>query len=218
MNNFEPPSDFGGGSSSSSGGTRVILNPTTTFFHLFFRFFSIFLYIFANYIFSFTSAFVFLLLLMSMDFWVVKNVTGRIMAGLRWWNYVDEGGESRWIFESRPKDSPHVHSSTEIRIFWGTLLLAPLLWVLFMFTSFWRLNVQWIVLPFIGILFTGTNLLGYLKCRFQNSDGPLGNNNSGGDSSAASFLQKKLISNIVSGLLSSKSQPQQSGRGSFQTI
>nr|ACO14603.1 FAM18B [Caligus clemensi] len=208
MNNFEIPSEFGGG----VGGTRIILNPTTTFFHLFFRFFSIFLYIFANYIFSFTSAFVFLLLLMSMDFWVVKNVTGRIMAGLRWWNYVDENGESRWIFESRPKDSQHVHSSTEIKIFWGTLALAPLIWVMFIFTSFWRLNVQWIVLPFIGILFTGTNLLGYLRCKFQNSDSPPGKNPS-------SFLQNKLISNFVSGLMTSKPKPTAStSTGGFQTV
>ncbi|CAB4068379.1 unnamed protein product [Lepeophtheirus salmonis] len=69
-----------------------------------------------------------------MDFWVVKNVTGRIMAGLRWWNYVDENGEARWIFESRGKDSEHVHSSTEIKIFWGTLVLTPLVWILFIFT------------------------------------------------------------------------------------
>ncbi|CAB4068378.1 unnamed protein product [Lepeophtheirus salmonis] len=125
-----------------------------------------------------------------MDFWVVKNVTGRIMAGLRWWNYVDENGEARWIFESRGKDSEHVHSSTEIKIFWGTLVLTPLVWILFIFTSFWRLNFQWIVLPFIGILFTGKN--------------------------PQSYLQRKVISNFVSGLMSMKPKP--SSSGNFQTV
>lgn len=38
---------------------------------------------------------------LSMDFWTVKNVTGRLMVGLRWWNYVDEDGVSHWVFESR---------------------------------------------------------------------------------------------------------------------
>lgn len=36
-----------------------------------------------------------------MDFWTVKNVTGRLMVGLRWWNYVDDNGQSHWVFESR---------------------------------------------------------------------------------------------------------------------
>ena len=26
---------------------------------------------------------------------------GRLLVGLRWWNYVDEKGESHWIYESR---------------------------------------------------------------------------------------------------------------------
>jgi len=36
-----------------------------------------------------------------MDFWTVKNITGRLMVGLRWWNYVDDDGKSHWIFESK---------------------------------------------------------------------------------------------------------------------
>jgi hypothetical protein len=36
-----------------------------------------------------------------MDFWTVKNVTGRLLVGLRWWNYVDEEGKSIWVFENR---------------------------------------------------------------------------------------------------------------------
>lgn len=42
-----------------------------------------------------------MVLLLSMDFWTVKNITGRLMVGLRWWNYVDDDGKSHWIFESR---------------------------------------------------------------------------------------------------------------------
>jgi hypothetical protein len=28
-------------------------------------------------------------------------VTGRLMVGLRWWNYVDDEGKSHWVFEAR---------------------------------------------------------------------------------------------------------------------
>lgn len=68
--------------------------------------------------------FVALILLVSMDFWTVKvlgdlksfmcqklipaftlyihkNVTGRLLVGLRWWNFIDDEGNSHWIYENR---------------------------------------------------------------------------------------------------------------------
>jgi hypothetical protein len=36
----------------------------------------------------------------SADFWVIKNVTGRLLVGLRWWNEVKEDGSEEWKFES----------------------------------------------------------------------------------------------------------------------
>lgn len=36
-----------------------------------------------------------------MDFWLVKNITGRLLVGLRWWNYIDDDGQSHWMFENR---------------------------------------------------------------------------------------------------------------------
>lgn len=50
---------------------------------------------------SFIASFVTIVLLLSMDFWTVKNITGRLMVGLRWWNYVDDNGISHWVYESR---------------------------------------------------------------------------------------------------------------------
>lgn len=40
-------------------------------------------------------------LLLAADFWTVKNITGRLLVGLRWWNKVNEDGSSEWVFESR---------------------------------------------------------------------------------------------------------------------
>ncbi|KAG8918187.1 Golgi apparatus membrane protein tvp23 [Tulasnella sp. 418] len=39
--------------------------------------------------------------LLAMDFWNCRNVAGRTLVGLRYWNQVDEDGESYWVFESR---------------------------------------------------------------------------------------------------------------------
>lgn len=77
-------------------------HPYVTLFHLAFRIAAIIVYLlcglFSN---SFIASFVTVVLLLSMDFWTVKNITGRLMVGLRWWNYVDDDGKSHWIFESR---------------------------------------------------------------------------------------------------------------------
>ena len=49
---------------------------------------------------SYVLTFVLVTLLSAFDFWTVKNVSGRLLVGLRWWNHVDDSGESKWHFES----------------------------------------------------------------------------------------------------------------------
>jgi hypothetical protein len=34
----------------------------------------------------------------AIDFWIVKNLTGRLLVGLRWWVDFDEEGEESWKF------------------------------------------------------------------------------------------------------------------------
>ncbi|KZV41035.1 Golgi apparatus membrane protein-like protein ECHIDNA, partial [Dorcoceras hygrometricum] len=48
---------------------------------------------------SFVIIFVVTVLLSALDFWVVKNVSGCILVGLRWWNEINDDGESVWKFE-----------------------------------------------------------------------------------------------------------------------
>lgn len=46
------------------------------------------------------TIFISVVVFVAFDFWTVKNVSGRLMVGLRWWNEVLEDGSSHWIFES----------------------------------------------------------------------------------------------------------------------
>jgi hypothetical protein len=46
-------------------------------------------------------AYLVVIILSAADFWTIKNISGRILAGLRWWNEVKENGEEVWIFESK---------------------------------------------------------------------------------------------------------------------
>ena len=51
------------------------------------------------------------------------------MAGLRWWNYVNDEGESVWNFESSPAEDQVKFSKAEIQIFWFGLIIFPVIWV-----------------------------------------------------------------------------------------
>lgn len=45
--------------------------------------------------------FVLCVLMLVFDFWTVKNVSGRLLVGLRWWSENKEDGTTTWLFESR---------------------------------------------------------------------------------------------------------------------
>ncbi|KAF4791970.1 Golgi apparatus membrane protein TVP23 A [Turdus rufiventris] len=123
-----------------------IRHPLATFFHLFFRVSAIVTYLFCDWFSnSFVACFVTILLLLSFDFWSVKNVTGRLLVGLRWWNQIDEDGKSHWVFEA--KRGPAVAASTEAeaRIFWLGLIICPVIWTTFFFSTLFSLKLKWLV-------------------------------------------------------------------------
>ena len=64
-------------------------HPGVALFHVLFKSLALAVYLFAG---LFTSNFVLVcvvcILLLAFDFWTVKNVSGRLLVGLRWWNYV----------------------------------------------------------------------------------------------------------------------------------
>ena len=133
---------------------------------------------------NFIGSFVAIILLLSMDFWTVKNITGRIMAGLRWWNYVNDEGDSVWMFESATSEA-NKFSRAEIQIFWGGLIAFPVVWVgkcpeifsvksshvqvCLFFTALFTFKLKWMVLVVIGLVFTVSNLVGFLRCRMGNT-------------------------------------------------
>ena len=50
---------------------------------------------------SFVNVFVVCVLLLAFDFWTVKNVSGRLMVGLRWHSEVQDDGTTQWRFEAQ---------------------------------------------------------------------------------------------------------------------
>ncbi|XP_030814033.1 Golgi apparatus membrane protein TVP23 homolog A isoform X2 [Camarhynchus parvulus] len=143
-----------------------IRHPLATFFHLFFRVSAIVTYLFCDWFSnSFVACFVTILLLLSFDFWSVKNVTGRLLVGLRWWNQIDEDGKSHWVFEAKRVPAIAASTEAEARIFWLGLIICPVIWTMFFFSTLFSLKLKWLALVIAGISLQTANLYGYIHCK-----------------------------------------------------
>lgn len=143
-----------------------IKHPVASFFHLFFRVAAILVYLLCELLSSsFIACMVTIILLLSCDFWTVKNITGRLMVGLRWWNQVDDDGKSHWVFESRKGAGKQMGSDSESRIFWLGLIVCPILWVIFVFSALFSFKIKWLAVVIMGVVLQGANLYGYVRCK-----------------------------------------------------
>jgi len=97
--------------------------------------------------------------LLSMDFWNCRNVSGRRLVGLRYWNQVDEDGESYWVFESRDPSRPA--NPIDSRMFWIALYTFPLLWTGLLIISFVKLNFSFVPITILALVFNVTNAVGF---------------------------------------------------------
>lgn len=106
--------------SGIAGIFRQSSHPLSLFFLFVFRLAAVLVYILSGF---FTSNYVLstvmVVVLLAVDFWTCRNVSGRTLVGLRFWNQVDDDGvstvppvlqsgeaymaaqESYWVFESR---------------------------------------------------------------------------------------------------------------------
>ncbi|XP_063980953.1 uncharacterized Golgi apparatus membrane protein-like protein CG5021 isoform X2 [Diachasmimorpha longicaudata] len=171
-------------------------HPYVTFFHLAFRITGIVTYMLCEWFSdSFIASFVTVILLLSMDFWTVKNITGRLMVGLRWWNYVDDNGNSHWVFESRKQNRIN---PSESRIFWLALILCPMLWSIFFIVALFGLKFKWLLLVCIALILSGSNLYGYVKCKMGKDQSM--------STATSDFLKRQVMQNVMASMMT-KSPP-----------
>uniref|UniRef100_A0A7S3W5D6 Golgi apparatus membrane protein TVP23 homolog n=1 Tax=Strombidinopsis acuminata TaxID=141414 RepID=A0A7S3W5D6_9SPIT len=133
--------------------------------HVGFKAAALLLYIFSGLFFSseYVVTFVAVVLLSALDLWTVKNVTGRLLVGLRWWNEIDAEGVSHWRFESF-EEQRFVHP-TDSNVFWLTLFTAPAIWLLLAIGCMLTIKVQWLLLTVVALGMNGINVVGYIKCK-----------------------------------------------------
>ena len=116
-------------------------HPGVALFHVLFKGLALATYLFAG---LFTSNFVLVcvvcILLLAFDFWTVKNVSGRLLVGLRWWNYVKEDGATEWVFEAA-EDKSDIRPLDE-RLFWWGLYVPAAAWAFLLVTAVISLKLQ----------------------------------------------------------------------------
>ncbi|GLB36332.1 hypothetical protein LshimejAT787_0306200 [Lyophyllum shimeji] len=150
----------GDAESGIAGIFRQSAHPLALFFLYLFRIAAISVYVLCGF---FTDNYVLstvvVVVLLAMDFWNCRNVAGRTLVGLRFWNQVDDDGESYWVFESRDPSRPA--NPIDSKMFWIALYSFPLLWSALLIVSLLKLGFAFIPIVLLALVFNFTNAIGF---------------------------------------------------------
>ncbi|KAL1862693.1 hypothetical protein VTK73DRAFT_6683 [Phialemonium thermophilum] len=156
---------------------RLSSHPITLLTFLGFRVSSLLVYLFGL-IFTDNMVMVFIItiLLLAADFYYLKNIAGRRLVGLRWWNEVDPAtGDSHWVFESSEPGTKTINP-TDSRFFWLAIYVQPLLWIGLAILAIIRFKFIWLPLVAIALALTITNSLAFSRCdKFSQASNYAGN-------------------------------------------
>jgi hypothetical protein len=144
---------------------RLSSHPITLLTFLGFRISSLLVYFLGLLVIkSMIMIFIITILLLAADFYYLKNIAGRRLVGLRWWNEVDPStGDSKWVFESSEPGTKTVNA-TDSRFFWLALYVQPLLWVAMFIFAIVKLEFLWLPLVIIALVLTIMNTLAFSRC------------------------------------------------------
>jgi len=144
---------------SSPNNTR---HPFASFFHVFFKAAAIACYLIPYYFWpQYVFIFITVTTLLALDFWTVKNITGRLLVGLRWWNEIRPDGSAIWRFE---KAKNRLINPRESYFFWMVLIVTPAIWIVFLIFSFIDLEWNWTLVNIVAVTLNLANCFGYFKC------------------------------------------------------
>jgi len=119
---------------------------------------------------DFVQNFVGVVSLLACDFWVTKNVSGRLLVGLRFWNEIDAQGNSQWRFESRDAQGMARVNAGESRAFWTALYGGAVVWLALFIGALAALEFNYALIPLVALILSTTNVVGYFKCSKDQKD------------------------------------------------
>ncbi|KAI0432629.1 Golgi apparatus membrane protein TVP23 [Xylaria sp. FL1042] len=172
---------------------RLSSHPITLLSFLAFRVSSLLVYLFGVILTdNMVLIFIITILLLAADFYNLKNIAGRRLVGLRWWNEVDPStGDSQWVFESSEPGTKTINA-TDARFFWLALYSQPVLWVALAILAIIQLKFIWLPLVAIALALTITNTLAFSRCdKFSQAS------NIAGSALSTGNLAGSIASNMV---------------------
>jgi Eukaryotic protein of unknown function (DUF846) len=201
-------------------------HPTVVIFHILFKAIALFLYIFGGWFLPsgsnarsggghFITLSVVIILMLAFDFWTVKNVTGRLLVGLRWWNKVDNDSTT-WIFESaedrQQQQQPNSHGGSmqpltnangkeilpynkfDRSVFWTVLYATPVAWGVMMFFALIKFQFHWLLIDGMALSMAGANVYGYYRCSREQKDRFQQMMTSGAQQGAMAMMRSNVLS------------------------
>lgn len=153
---------------------KELSHPVALLFYIAFRVAPIFIYIFGNFILGFLTKlnrfilhFIILVLLVLADFWNLKNISGRLLVGLRWWNETnfnkDSGSfDNVWVFELA--DPSRFINPIDSKVFWLLLYTQPAAWVVLGIMAILKFEFFYLILVGISVSLSLTNAVAFTKC------------------------------------------------------
>ena len=161
-------------------------HPIALLFYIFFRVSPIVTYIFGTVVIhQFTSKntfilhFIVLILLVAGDFWNLKNISGRLLVGLRWWNETtliedenqNQNGqvvestkdfENVWVFETA--DPNRYINPIDSKVFWLLLYGQPVAWVVLGVLAILKFQFLYLLFIIVATSLSMTNAMAFTKC------------------------------------------------------
>ncbi|RDL36645.1 Golgi apparatus membrane protein TVP23 [Venustampulla echinocandica] len=172
---------------------RLSSHPITLLWFLAFRISSLLVYLLGIlFTENFVLIFIITILLLAADFYYLKNIAGRRLVGLRWWNEVNpQTGDSHWVFESSDP-STKIINATDKRFFWMAMYSQPLLWIALAIVAILKFEFIWLTLVVIALSLTITNTLAFSRCdKFGQASNLAG----------SAMLSGGLASNLATGVM-----------------
>lgn len=150
-------------------------HPVALLFFIIFRLGTIVVYVLGNVFIGivthknqFVLQFISIIILASADFWNIKNIAGRLLVGLRWWNEIQVKNPSQgtfenvWVFETA--DPNRYINPIDSNVFWGLLYGQPVVWIVLGILALLKLLFLYLLLILICICLSLTNAVAFTRC------------------------------------------------------
>lgn len=168
-------------------------HPVAILFFIVLRIAPLAVYVFGSWFVS-NSILIFIVvsLLVAADFWNVKNIGGRLLVGLRWWNEISQDGTSTWVFETA--DPQRYINPIDSKAFWLLIYAVPAAWVFFGLLAVLKFNVMWLLAVVLALVLSLTNTFAFSRCdKFSKANNIIGKVSSGILTKLFSGLGSKLF-------------------------